>query len=145
MTDVPATERHSLTIPAAVPHIEEACDFVTDMARSVGLSDDAVYHCCLSVEEICTNVIEHGYRAHQHDQVIDVQCILYVDHLRIVISDDAVPFNPLDNDDPDPSAPLCARHEGGWGVFFVKKYMDKVDYRYERNRNHFFMEKYVRE
>jgi serine/threonine-protein kinase RsbW len=131
-----------LTIPATLEKVEEACEFVSNFAGDLGMSDDAVYHCYLSVEEVCTNVIEHGYKYKGDDQVIEVVCQPQSDHLRIVIIDDAVRFDPMVLNDPDPSAPLLDRGDGGWGVFFVKKFMNSVDYRYEKNRNQLILKKH---
>lgn len=122
-------------------NVEKACDFVSGVARSLGMGDDAVYHCYLSVEEICTNIIEHGYEYADNGSVIDVVCKPMPAALRIIIIDDADQFNPLELDDPDPTAPLLERQGGGWGVFFVKKYMNSVSYDYADERNHFIMEK----
>lgn len=134
-------KKHRLTIPATVEKVEEACDFVSDVARSLGMDDEAVHRCYLSVEEICINIIEHGYRDRQKDEVIEVRCQHRNNRLVITILDDAAPFNPLDRPNPDPAAPLMERGHGGWGIYFVKKYMDRLDYRYARNRNQLTIEK----
>ncbi|GAB4510354.1 MAG: ATP-binding protein [Anaerolineae bacterium] len=134
-------QEHRLTVPAILEHIEEACEFVSGIARTIGMSDDAVYHCYLSVEEICTNIIEHGYKYQGQDEVIEVVCLVESHLLTIVILDDAHPFNPLKLGDPDPKAPLMERRGGGWGVFFVKKYMDSVTYHYDGSRNQLVLQK----
>lgn len=130
-----------LTISAVIEKIEDACDFVSAQASAVGLDDEAIYHCHLSVEEVLTNVIEHGYQYAGEDAVIDVVCKATSDVFIITVIDDAEAFNPLSLSDPDPAKPLIEREGGGWGVFFVKKYMDRVSYYYAASRNHFVMEK----
>ena len=136
-------QKRQLTIPAVIDNIEQACEFVNTQARAIGLSDDAVYHCHLSVEEVLTNVIEHGYHFKGDDDVIDVVTEQRHDHFVIQIIDDAQQFDPLQQPDPDPSTPLWEREGGGWGIFFVKKYMDRLSYKFANGRNHFIMEKYV--
>jgi anti-sigma regulatory factor (Ser/Thr protein kinase) len=136
-------DEYRMQIPALIEHVESVCQFVSDIARSVGIDDDGVYRCYLAVEEICTNVIEHGYGYRGQDQVIDVVCRTFADRVEITIIDDAVAFNPLTLPDPDPGAPLSERKSGGWGFFFVKKYMDGVSYRYHHNRNYLTIQKYV--
>lgn len=136
-----STQEHRLKVPARLEKVEALCEFVEGVARTIGMGDDAIYHCYLSVEEICTNVIEHGYEYTENDHVIDLVCVPMKDRLKIIVIDDAEPFNPLQLDDPDPNAPLLERHGGGWGVFFVKKYMDEVSYAYEDGRNNFIMVK----
>ena len=131
-----------LRINAQLENVEDACDFVAKFARDIGLDDEAVYHCYLAVEEICTNIIEHGYRYHGNNKVIDIECAAKPRGLEIIVIDDAEKFNPLNLREPDPAAPLNDRKTGGWGVYFVRKYMDFIDYQYVQNRNQLIMEKY---
>jgi anti-sigma regulatory factor (Ser/Thr protein kinase) len=133
-----------LTIPAVMEKIEEACEFVNLRARKAGLREDAVYHCHLSVEEALTNIIEHGYRFHGDGQVIDLVVSNTPDTFAVTIIDDASKFNPLSLPEPDPSTPLMEREGGGWGVFFLRKFMDRVAYSYDGNRNHLRMEKRIK-
>jgi serine/threonine-protein kinase RsbW len=134
---------HQLRIPAQLEHIEAACDFVGEVARVSGLNDDAVYHCRLSVEEICTNIIEHGYAYNAGDAVIDIHCHRHPASFSITVVDDAPAFDPLSMPDPDPATPLWERQGGGWGIYFVKKFMDRVTYARSNNRNAFTIEKKV--
>jgi len=134
-------QEHRLRIPAVLEEIETACEFVSDIAHAAGMGAEAIHQCYLSVEEICTNIIEHGYHFDGSQQVIDVVCERFPNRLIITIIDDAAPFNPLQYPSPDPAAPLAERVGGGWGIYFVKRYMNRVDYRYAQNRNHFTLEK----
>jgi serine/threonine-protein kinase RsbW len=138
---MPTTERRQV-FPAKIDQIEAACDFVTQYASSLGIDDEAVYHCRLSVEEICTNIIEHGY-AQRHEGVIEIVCVMTGGYFTITVIDDAPPFNPLTLPDPDPTMPLWERQGGGWGVYFVKKFMDRVTYSHQGERNMFTMEKKI--
>lgn len=131
---------YRLTIASRLDEIESVCDFVAHQAELLGMDEEAVYHCRLSVEEICTNVIEHGY-GYQQSGAIEVVCVADPSLFSITIIDDAPAFDPLSLPDPDPSTPLWERQGGGWGVFFVKKFMDRVVYSHKFERNHFTMEK----
>ncbi|MCU0496931.1 MAG: ATP-binding protein [Anaerolineae bacterium] len=135
---------YRLTIPASLDAIEEACHFVGQAAEQEGMGADGVYHCALSVEEVCTNIIEHGYEGDpNHD--IEIACYVIINggerFFSITISDDAPAFNPLSIPDPDPATPLWEREGGGWGIFFVKKYMDRIAYAHHHHRNHFTFDK----
>jgi serine/threonine-protein kinase RsbW len=134
-------QEHRHTIPALIEKVEEACEFVSTVAKSAGMDEEAVYRCYLSVEEVCTNIIEHGYHYDDGQNVIEIVCRPHADHITITIIDDAAPFNPLDRGDPDPSTPLMDRDRGGWGIYFVKQYMDRVSYSYEGERNQLTLEK----
>jgi serine/threonine-protein kinase RsbW len=131
-----------ITISAVVPEIAIACDFVDKAAREAGLDEESVYHCHLSVEEICTNVIEHGYGMNGADKVVDIVCKQFPDRFVITVIDDAAPFDPLSQPEPEPDVPLWERvSDGGWGIYFVKRYMDGISYQFVDNRNHLIVEK----
>lgn len=130
------------TFPARLEQIEAACDFVTEHAESLSMDDEAVYHCRLCVEEICTNIIEHGYAGH-YEGVIEIVCRITPGYFSITVVDDGPAFDPLTLPDPDPATSLWERQGGGWGVYFVKKFMDRVTYARKSERNHFMMEKKV--
>ena len=135
-------DRH-LRIPAAVDQIGAACEFVARVARAAGMGEDGVYHCQLSVEEICTNIIEHGYHYNSDRNFIDIVCELHPGRLIIRIFDDAPRFNPLELPDPNPGLPLWEREGGGWGVYFVRKFMNHIAYSYDNSRNQLILEKAI--
>jgi serine/threonine-protein kinase RsbW len=132
-----------LTISAELNAVETACEFVMAAAAEAGLDSESVHHCRLSVEEICTNVIEHGYHNRGEGEQIDITVRSDGRDFSITISDSAPLFNPLALPDPDPSTPLWERQGGGWGVYFVKKFMDSVAYSNAGQRNHFTMAKRI--
>jgi len=136
-------EERRLQIPATMDQVAIACDFVAEVARDAGLDDDGVYHCRLSVEEICTNIIEHGYGSNASGEVIDIVCRYSPQRFVIRVFDDAPRFNPLELSSPDPTTPLWERQSGGWGVYFVRKFMNNVEYRYEGQRNQLVMQKHI--
>ena len=133
-----------LRIPGVLANVATACDFVVEIAEEAGLDERGIYHCRLAIEEACTNVIEHGYQFNGASKVIDIVCQTFNDHITITIMDDGPPYNPLSKSDPDPQTPLWERTEGGWGVAFIKKVMDKVDYSYKDKRNHLILSKRIR-
>jgi anti-anti-sigma factor len=135
-------ERH-LTIPGQVDRVPVARAFVAEAAQRAGLDERAAHHCQLVVDEACTNVVEHGYADDGAQHSLDVVCRCEDDQFSITVSDDGPAFNPLTRDDPDPNAPLEEREPGGWGIFFIKKLMDEVIYRYENGRNSLTMIKHA--
>ncbi len=136
-------ERH-LTIPGQVDRVPVARAFVAEAAHRAGLDERAAHHCQLVVDEACTNVVEHGYAEGSPEHFLDVICRCEDDQFSITVCDDGPAFNPLLRADPDPAAPLEEREPGGWGIFFIKKLMDEVIYRYENGRNSLTMIKHSR-
>jgi serine/threonine-protein kinase RsbW len=138
-----ATEKRRLHLPGELDQVRAACDFVVDVATAAGLGDDGVFQCQLSVEEIFTNIVEHGYQYNGGGKAIDIVCEYDSEKLLIFILDEAPPFNPLSLGTPDPTTDLWDRGDGGWGVFFVKQYMDDIRYVFQDNRNCLILEKHI--
>jgi serine/threonine-protein kinase RsbW len=135
-----AVER-KLRLPGEIEQVRAACEFVVEVARSAGFGDDGIFQSQLAVEEIFTNIVEHGYGYDGSDKHIDIVTEITDDALVISILDEAEPFNPLDLEAPDPSTPLWEREGGGWGVYFVQQYMDDVRYKLDNNRNRLILTK----
>lgn len=131
-----------LRFPGAIEQVRAACDFVVKVAQEAGLGDDGVFQSQLVVEEIFTNVVEHGYQHNGADKFIEIVIEIMDDLMRISIIDEAPKFNPLSLEGPDPDTPLWEREEaGGWGVYFVRQYMDDIRYQFSEERNHLILDK----
>ncbi|NJL55291.1 ATP-binding protein [bacterium] len=138
-----AVQERRLTIPAVLERIEDACIFVNSEAKSAGLSKEAVYHCHLAIEEVLTNIVEHGYKYKGDAREIVITCVTHPDRFIMCTLDDAPPFDPLSLPDPNPKQPLIEREGGGWGIYFVKQYMDALNYRWVNGHNQFTMTKFI--
>lgn len=138
-----ASEIHHIRIQADYQYIAEAYGQVGQIARKAGLTEDAIHHCQLAIDEICTNIIEHGYRATFGEQFIDFDCQRVEDKFFITIKDNGPLFDPTQRPAPNPNMSLEERKVGGWGVFFVKKIMDEVIYRRVGQQNHLTLVKNI--
>jgi anti-anti-sigma factor len=139
-----SNERH-LSFKAQLDNIRQACEFVAEAAEAAGLDDRAIYHCELAVDEACTNIILHGFGqlgdAGKNGQ-IDLRVGEEHDAFVITILDNSPAFNPLNYEEPDPKQELDDREPGGWGIYFIRKLMDAIDYRYEDGKNQLILRKH---
>jgi anti-anti-sigma factor len=135
---------NQLTIPGVINDVRRACEFVVQEARKAGLDDQSVYHCELAVDEVCTNVVEHGFRGDGANREINIRCNYDDERFSVTVMDDSKAFDPLSIADPDPKANLEDRKSGGWGIYFVKKLMDEVRYQHEGQQNQLVMVKRLR-
>jgi anti-sigma regulatory factor (Ser/Thr protein kinase) len=118
------------SIPALMGAIDSMCEFLT--LHSAG--PKALYNMQLTVEELCVNIIKHGYRDQQE------HCIkLFVESLpgcfRLQLIDDAMPFDIRQAQQPDPSQSLEEREPGGWGIGLVRGVAQRIDYERRNNLN----------
>lgn len=91
----------------------EAHEVPTAIRRSVSVA----------LDELLTNGIAHGSAA-----VVRIEAELSADRLRVTLSDDGKPFNPLDMATPDTGLPLEERQIGGLGIHLARRLMDDVTY-----------------
>ncbi len=136
-------EQRRMNVTGIIDNVRAICDFVVDFVHSVKLGEDVAFQAQLSIEEICTNIVEHGYKHQDTDKTIEIICV-YSNHLLIIrVIDEAPLFNPLDLEDPDPDTPLWEREGGGWGVYFVKQYMTSIDYEVIDGQNSIVLKKKI--
>lgn len=104
--------------------------FVGIVAREARLPDEKAYWLRLAVEEITTNIWQHGYRGSGQ-----VRLIGGVEDRRawIRIEDEAPAFDPRTHD-PGPRLAMepAEREEGGFGLLLALHKLD--EFRYERTR-----------
>jgi len=108
--------------------------FVEEMGKRHHLPLAVVRAVGLSLDEIVTNVITHGYDDHdRHD--IQIRLTVQGDEVVTEVEDDGRPFNPLELPDADTTSSLEDRPVGGLGIHLVKCLMDHVEYRRTEGRN----------
>jgi anti-sigma B factor antagonist len=129
-----AVER-KLTIPGILAKVPEACEFVVEAANEAQLDERASYYCQMSVDEWCTNIIEHGFENRKDQGHIDVLCSIKPHKLIMTITDNGPAFDPRNLPIEAPNAALEEREPGGLGWFFINKFMDEVHYELVGGRN----------
>ena len=108
-------------------NLETICDFVAHCAHAAGLNDEEVYSVQLAVDEASTNIIEHGY-GEECPSRIDITCDKVDDGIKVVIYDDAAPFDPSSIPDPEINVSLEEVRPRGLGIYLMRKMMDEVNY-----------------
>jgi serine/threonine-protein kinase RsbW len=111
----------------SLKNLEEICNYVTQCANDAGLNESEVYAVQLAVDEASTNIMEHGY-GRECPNRIDITCEILEDGLKVVIYDDAEPFDPESVPDPEIYVSLDEVKPRGLGIFFMRKMMDEVQY-----------------
>jgi sigma-B regulation protein RsbU (phosphoserine phosphatase) len=120
---------HAICRPARLEYVPEVRDFVEQAALNESLAHDHVLACKSSVDEVCTNIVEHGY-AGGDPGLLSVRLVVEPDvQLVLTISDDGKHFPPEDAESPDIEAALEQREMGGLGLYLVRAQMDRVTYR----------------
>ncbi len=113
-------------------------DKLSDMLRMIGerwnLSDKAVLQMNLALDELFTNVVSYGIDSQAHKEVLF--SLDYFDGvIKIVVTDSGRPFDPTNAPDPERNLPLEKQPIGGLGIFLIRQYTDKIEYRRENEKN----------
>lgn len=127
-------DRLSLNLESSLEALGQIERAVADFGAEHEWPDDLLFHVQLTLDELATNVINHGYGATGHSFQITVKS--NPEAVQIELVDEARPFDPLQNA-PQPAidAGVHERKVGGLGVYIVKELMDELEYRRENGKN----------
>jgi anti-sigma regulatory factor (Ser/Thr protein kinase) len=128
-------KKFKLTVDSKLENLSVIGQFIEDTMRQCQIDSAKDVHAFqLSVDEACTNVIEHAY-AYDTQGQITVTCSLIDDKFTVTIEDSGAPFDPTTMPDPDINQGLDERRAGGLGIYFMKKLMDEVKYNRVDDKN----------
>ena len=130
--DVPMMRK---TFPAKTDALEEVLGFVEDTLEESECSLKDLTAICVAMEEVFVNVANYAYGEGSGDVTLEIG---FNESTRVVtfrVTDQGVPFDPLQKPDPDITLSLEERQIGGLGIFIVKKTMDAVYYDYKKGKN----------
>ena len=115
------------------PTMEDLAKASADLAKALeGVPADCANIMMVAADEIFANIVRYSGAT---DWTLAVERTRHPDGVRLVITDNGKPFDPLSHRDPDTT--LCAddREVGGLGILIVKKTMSPVTYRRNNGRN----------
>lgn len=119
---------------AGMESLEILKSFVSESARERGFSDKKTKEIEIATEEAVVNIINYAYDDNTGN--IEITCNSENDRRLIVeIVDTGKPFNVLSANEPDLTSDIDERPIGGLGVFFIKQFIDDVEYRRENGAN----------
>jgi len=121
----------SLTVPAVLDSLEPVTAFVECLAAEAGLDMRKAYQLRLAVEELLTNIIEHGYGPARADGQVVIEGDAGNHQVRIRLTDTAARFDPVHAPDPtDLDRPLRERTVGSLGLYLARRSVDRLSYEY---------------
>jgi anti-sigma regulatory factor (Ser/Thr protein kinase) len=128
------TSSLTLLLQNRLAEIARLVEAVESFGGHAGLSSDLTYRLTLSLDEIVSNVIRHGY-SDTNDHVMEVRLTVHDGVVTAVVEDDGHPYDPRNSPEPDLSLPVEQRGPGGLGIYLVRQMMDTIDYARKDGRN----------
>ena len=123
------TPDNELTIAGSFENLAKIGHFIEQAATQAGLDDRGTYAIQMAVDEACTNIIEHAYGGEGKGQ-IRLTCAVKKSGLQVIIYDQGAAFDPAQVPELNIHAPLEERPEGGMGLFFIRKLVDRVEFKF---------------
>lgn len=119
------SERIEITISSRFENIELVQVIAEDLCETAGLDDDGSHWIGMAVREAVANAIKHGNKLDVGKKVFAV-FELKSSNLSIMIADQGEGFDPTKIGDP--LNPQNLMKTSGRGIFYMKTFMDRVDY-----------------
>ena len=124
-----------MTVPATIENIPAVTEFVERQLEELNCSESAQVQIDIAIDELFSNIAKYAYDTEEGYATVRVEVL--EDPMAVVITfiDEGVPYDPLDQEDPDITLSAEDREIGGLGLYMVKKSMDEISYEYDDGRN----------
>lgn len=121
------TYRDRITCAATNDNLAALLAFAERVCAAASLDSDETLAVRLSIEEICANVIMHGYAKHTDgERPITIDFASCADHIVTTIEDRGITFDPATGPTPILTGDAMQRTVGGMGLHLVRSLMDEV-------------------
>ena len=118
-------ETTELSLPSRIDTVATAAAAVAEFVGRSGIAEEAAFGIDMAVREAVTNAVLHGNRQDE-EKTVDLTLKSSPDALEISVHDQGPGFNP--EEVPDPTAQENILKTSGRGIFFMRTFMDEVDW-----------------
>lgn len=114
-----------LDLGSRFENIELVQVVLRDALQQLGMDEDTCHWVDVAVREAVANAIKHG-NAQDPDKQFHVDLLIQGDNLVIQVGDEGPGFEPSQIEDP--LAPQNLLRPNGRGIFYMKSFMDEIQY-----------------
>jgi serine/threonine-protein kinase RsbW len=131
-----------LKVEANLESLSVISSVISEAMKQANIDAAIIPKVLLAVDEACTNIALYAYP--EQKGYIRLACWLDHDDFVISIEDKGKPFNPCSVPPPELDVDLDDRRVGGLGIYFMRKFMDEISYKYDpKTGNQLTMRKHV--
>ncbi len=118
-------ETTELQLPSRIEAIEQAAAIVAGFVSRAGITEEAAFGIDMAVREALANAVIHGNKLDQN-KLVKINVKSSPDSLEIKVHDQGQGFNPETISDPTKEENILK--SSGRGIFFMRNFMDEVDW-----------------
>lgn len=115
--------------------------FVDDFLDQIACPMKSRIQINIVIDEIFGNICHYAYKDSIGAVTVRVESGNTPKAVFLTFTDNGIPYNPLETEDPDITSSSEERKIGGLGIYLVKKNMDEMKYEYVNQQNRLWMEK----
>jgi serine/threonine-protein kinase RsbW len=115
----------ALTINSSFKFTELVASVTDNITQIVGFGEEESHWISLSVRESVINAIKHGNKL-DSNKAVDVTFLISEESITISVRDYGEGFDPKHI--PDPLDPTNLLNPSGRGIFYMRTFMDEVDF-----------------
>ena len=131
----------SITVEAKIENVDKVTEFVNDVLEEKECPWKVLMQLDVAIDEIFGNIAYYAYGKGSGNATIQIEMEDNPPKITLIFIDQGIPYNPLENKDPDITLDIEDREIGGLGIFLVKKTMDELSYEYVDGQNILTMKK----
>ncbi len=125
MPSLVTVETTELQLTSRVEAIEEGAAALAEFVKRVGISEDAAFGIDMAVREAIANAVIHGNKLNEA-KLVEISVKSTPETLEINVHDQGEGFNPESISDPTREENILKT--SGRGIFFMRNFMDEVDW-----------------
>lgn len=118
-------ETTELNLPSRIESVAEAAATVAIFVIRAGIAEEAAFGIDMAVREAVTNAVIHGNQQDE-SKTVDLTLKSSPEGVEIIVHDQGPGFNP--SEVPDPTKEENLLKTSGRGIFFMRTFMDVVDW-----------------
>ena len=131
----------SITVEAKIEIVDKVTEFVNEVLEEKYCPLKVQMQLDVAIDEIFGNIAYYAYGKGSGNATIQIEMEDNPPKITLTFIDQGIPYNPLENKDPDITLDIEDREIGGLGIFLVKKTMDELSYEYADGQNILTMKK----
>ncbi len=118
-------ETTELRLASRIEAIEEAATAVAGLVNRAGISEETAFGIDMAVREAIANAVIHGNKLDE-TKLVEIKVLSSRESLEISVHDQGQGFNPETISDPTKEENILKT--SGRGIFFMRNFMDEVDW-----------------